>query len=259
MAVVAGSALASGGVVVTVEELRMREVQEAGHAVGDERPDDLRSATVIYRATVKEPVMALTFDDGPAHPGTRAVLDVLDARGVPGTFFVLGRQARAEPSLLRETAERHEIGNHSWDHPDLSTASAATARDQLIRTHDVIGSITGQAPHLFRPPYGRFSGATVMQATGLGYSIVLWSHRLAARGETARHNVSRLGPSCGPGAIVLAHDGSRLPTSVTTGALPGLLDAWLDRGLQLVTVSELVRLAAAAAPTPNSTKHATHR
>jgi peptidoglycan-N-acetylglucosamine deacetylase len=231
---VAGAAGAAG-----VEEYRRGVAGQAGRAVGGDVPRAL-SAEVTYRVATDEPVLALTFDDGPSAEHTHRVLDVLDRKDVTATFFVVGSRLHRGASVLRRAAERHEIGNHTFDHVDLAAASARTVRSQLTRTHDEVARLTGVAPTLLRPPYGRFGGATVLQAAGLGYSIVLWSDRVHARGESARANAARLGARCGPGSVVLAHDGGPLPGQVVVDALPDLIDRWHARHLRLVTVSELL-------------------
>lgn len=99
--------------------------------------------------------VVLTFDDGPNPTWTPQVLDILKRYHVPGTFFVVGKQAEENPELIRRMwDEGHEIGNHSWDHPDLFKLSDAHQHLELTMTQRVIQSITGHSTLLFRPPYG---------------------------------------------------------------------------------------------------------
>lgn len=234
--------LAGASASTNIEEHRRHATDRAGYAVGGADPPSApHSCTVTYRVATDQPVMALTFDDGPSADYTHRVLDILDHKDVSATFFVVGRSIHKQSSALRRAAERHEIGNHTFDHVDLSTASPRIVRSQLARTHDAVARLTGVAPRLLRPPYGRFGGATVLQAAGFGYSIVLWSDRLHANGETAGANARRLGASCGAGSVVLAHDGGSLPKQVVVDTLPELIDRWHARHLRLVTVSELLQ------------------
>lgn len=99
--------------------------------------------------------VVLTFDDGPSPVWTPQVLDILKKYHVPGTFFVLGKQAEENPELIRRMwNEGHEIGNHSWSHPDLYQLSKEHQHLELTMTQRVIQAITGHSTLLFRPPYG---------------------------------------------------------------------------------------------------------
>ena len=113
--------LAAGAAVATgVEERRLdTTITDAGHAVGADRPAGLRSTTLIYRASTTEPVVALSFDDGPSEKYTASVLDILDQKDVTATFFLIGRHVAALPDLAKRASERHEIGNHTWSHPNM--------------------------------------------------------------------------------------------------------------------------------------------
>jgi peptidoglycan-N-acetylglucosamine deacetylase len=114
--------------------------------------------------------VALTFDDGPSERYTNRILDILDRHDVPATFFLIGQHVVRYPGLAQRVAERHEIGNRTWTHPNMSLASAPTATAQLSVAAN-ISTARGRPPIAFRPPYGSFSGATAMAATGLGYPI----------------------------------------------------------------------------------------
>lgn len=238
-ALVGGSAAAGAAVAVGVEEPRVDAVRTAAHAVGGSVPER-GSCLVAYRVNTTEPVLALTFDDGPSTQNTNRVLDILERKDAHATFFVVGRNIASRSAVLRRAAQGNEIGNHTWNHADLSTAQADAVQDQLDRTHDAIKDATGTAPVLFRPPYGRFGGAVVLEAASHGYSMVLWSERVPARGESVHDIVRHLG-NAPPGSIVLAHDGGTLPTNLMLDALPDLIDRWQSRGLRLVTVSDLLR------------------
>jgi peptidoglycan-N-acetylglucosamine deacetylase len=98
----------------------------------------------------------LTFDDGPNRTATPEILETLAAHGVTATFFVVGQMAAANPALVRrEGREGHIIGNHSWDHPDLTQLDRAQVESELQDTNDVIEQVTGTTPTRWRPPYGR--------------------------------------------------------------------------------------------------------
>ncbi|WP_225997450.1 polysaccharide deacetylase family protein [Myceligenerans pegani] len=178
--------------------------------------------------------IALTFDDGPAVPETATLLEYLAEYEARATFFVVGQNAAAHPEALRaEAAAGHEIGNHSWNHPDLTQLTAAEVASQLQRTSAAIKAATGEEPTLFRPPYGAIDDA-VRSATDL--SPVLWDvdpedwrYRDSAR--VAQTVIAQAGPN----EVILLHDIH--PTSVA--AVPEILRTLSAQGYHFVTVSHL--------------------
>src|SRR5438046_3010975 len=104
---------------------------------------------------VDGPYIAMTFDDGPHAINTPKLLEMAAKRHIKLTFFVLGECVEQNPDVLRrEVAEGHEIGNHSWSHPNLAKLSDADVRSQLQRTEDIIVKTAGIKTKLMRPPYG---------------------------------------------------------------------------------------------------------
>ncbi len=99
--------------------------------------------------------VALTFDDGPDQEWTPRILDVLKQKHVPATFFAIGTNADNAPDLIRrEFDEGHEIGNHSYTHPDIEEISKTQIQIELNLTERLFESILGVKTILFRPPYG---------------------------------------------------------------------------------------------------------
>lgn len=185
----------------------------------------------------KQRCVAITFDDGPSGRTTAPLLDVLAAEGVPATFFVLGVQAQAYPKLLkRMVADGHEIGNHTWSHPDLTRISPKAARKQIERTARVIEKATGQSPDVIRPPYGARNKKVDTMARKLGYAQVLWS--IDTR-DWANHSPKKIVAAvkkARPGSIILMHD----IHPETVDAVPRVIAALRKKGFTLVTVSDLV-------------------
>src|SRR5438094_146904 len=102
---------------------------------------------------VDGPYIAMTFDDGPSAALTPKLLDLLAAHHIKATFFVIGENVAEPPEIVARAArEGHEIGNHSWSHPNFGKMSDQGVRSQLQRTDDAIKSSTGQRPMLMRPP-----------------------------------------------------------------------------------------------------------
>ncbi|MEU0411171.1 polysaccharide deacetylase family protein [Streptomyces griseorubiginosus] len=178
--------------------------------------------------------VALTFDDGPSAAYTGTLLTYLDRYDARATFFTVGQNVVAHPELVRAEARGgNEVGNHSWSHPDLTRLTAEQVAHQLNRTSAAIQAATGQAPTLFRPPYGAVN-TTVRNATRL--SAVLWTldtedWKYPDASKVAESVVSKVKRN----DVVLMHDIH--PTSVA--AVPQILRTLSADGYHFVTVSHL--------------------
>ncbi|HSX98820.1 MAG TPA: polysaccharide deacetylase family protein, partial [Streptomyces sp.] len=116
--------------------------------------------------------VALTFDDGPV-ADTQRLLRLLNERDVTGTFYAVGTNVRRNPSTVSAAAlAGHQIGNHSWDHADLTKLSSAKIKSQLSRTDTAIKQATGKKPTTVRAPYGAHNTAVRSAA---GRPLVHWS------------------------------------------------------------------------------------
>jgi peptidoglycan/xylan/chitin deacetylase (PgdA/CDA1 family) len=221
-----------------------------GYAAAADTPAAVLHAgvTVRYYVETPDPVVAFTFDDGPGPRWTPMVLDTLAAAGVPATFFMVGRNLREHAGLVRDRLAGHEIGNHSWSHDDLATLDLAGVTDELRRTHDVIGDVTGQTPNLMRPPYGHLGGSTMLAATSMGYDVVLWNQQMRERQFTAdpAAQVRAIVDAARPGDIILAHDIGGDHRLVALNGLAAMIEGLRARGFRFSTVSEMV-----AAGTPS--------
>src|SRR5207248_1798676 len=115
-----------------------------------------------------------TFDDGPS-ARTLEIADILTSRGARGTFFVIGRHIPSREHVLRKlVAEGHELGNHSFSHRQVRGRPIRTAY-QIVRAGRRIRAVTGSAPHLFRPPHGRYDPWVLRAARLTGATVVNWS------------------------------------------------------------------------------------
>jgi peptidoglycan/xylan/chitin deacetylase (PgdA/CDA1 family) len=192
------------------------------------------------------PEIALTFDDGPGG-ATSAVLRALDGADARGTFFMAGRQVREHPEQARAVATAgHEVGSHTHEHLDHQVVPAETALEDMLDGATAIERVLGFEPPLYRAPYGHFVPATSSEASLRGWTCVGWT-MLAGdwrAGETGESIAGRVIPALEPGAIVVLHDGRRdkpADHAPMLAALPAILQAAAERGLQPVTVSELLR------------------
>ncbi|MER6081365.1 polysaccharide deacetylase family protein [Streptomyces sp. NPDC001833] len=178
--------------------------------------------------------IALTFDDGPAVTYTGTLLKYLAQYNARVTFFTVGQNVAAHPELVRAEAKAgHQVGNHSWSHPDLTRLTTAQVKEQLERTSAAIKAATGNAPTLFRPPYGavnaQVKSATTMSPVLWTVDTEDWKYRDAVKvAQTVIAKAARNG-------VVLMHDIH--PTSVA--AVPEILKTLTARGYHFVTVSHL--------------------
>ncbi|MEY9862428.1 peptidoglycan/xylan/chitin deacetylase (PgdA/CDA1 family) [Catenulispora sp. GAS73] len=179
--------------------------------------------------------IALTFDDGPG-PDTGRLLDLLKAQNVPATFFVLGDQAVKYPTVVnREYAEGNEVGNHTWDHKDLSTLPAAAVQEEINRAADAITATGIPRPTLVRPPYGAVNDTV---RTVAGFPFIMWrvdpeDWKYPDPTRVADQIVGH----AKPGRIVLSHDTHK----TTVDAMPAVIQRLKQQGYTFVTVSTLMK------------------
>jgi peptidoglycan/xylan/chitin deacetylase (PgdA/CDA1 family) len=118
----------------------------------------------------------LTFDDGPHPDLTPRLLDLLATERVPGTFFLIGREAEQHPEIVRRiVAEGHAVGSHSYSHPVRSSLSAREAAEEVSRGAGAIARITGRSPSLYRPPRGKLTAGDLWRLGRGRLTTVLWN------------------------------------------------------------------------------------
>ncbi|MGO4530263.1 polysaccharide deacetylase family protein [Paenibacillus sp. 2TAF8] len=190
--------------------------------------------------------VALTFDDVPDPRFTPQVLDVLKKYKVRATFFVVGSRAEKHPDLVkRMVKEGHIVGNHSYNHPEFSKLSMTAFRKQILHTGDIIHRLTGYTPKMIRPPYGDINEEQLRWAAKQHYSIVNWNvDSLDWKGlskEKVKHNILS---AVKPGSIVLQHAGGGTGSNLkgTVDALPEVIEELRNRGYELVTLDEMLKL-----------------
>lgn len=182
-------------------------------------------------------VLALTYDDGPgAH--TARLLDILRDQQVPATFYVIGQQVPGHAELIkRMVREKHELGNHTWNHPNLNKLPATQIEQQIADTANAIKAAEPQAVvRTLRPPYGAYSQTVSNIAAKYGLSNVIWSVDTRDWADRKADVVcNRAITSARPGAIILLHDihGS------SVDATPCIIDGLKKAGYKFVTVSDL--------------------
>jgi peptidoglycan/xylan/chitin deacetylase (PgdA/CDA1 family) len=194
---------------------------------------------VVYRVQTTQPLVALSFDDGPHPTFTPQVLEILEKAEAKATFFLIGERALRHPDLVaRIKAEGHEVGNHYFRNRATVTDSDNDFLEGLERTEKAIG--LPEHGKLFRPPGGIAWPGQIELARARGYTCVLGS---AYPHDPAHPPVSYIrwltAKNLAPGAIVILHDGIPDP-SRTIAALPGILAAGRSKGLRFVSIGQLM-------------------
>jgi peptidoglycan-N-acetylglucosamine deacetylase len=216
-------------------------------------PSSTKPATYA-QARVDQPYIAMTFDDGPSAENTPRLLEILKQRNIKATFFLIGQNVVSNPDLVRRIlAEGHEIGNHSWTHPQLSKLSDDRVTAEITKTQDAIKDAGGFTPTLLRPPYGAI---TPRQREWIenrfGLNIILWSvDPFDWKRPGASVITQRILSQTRPGAIILSHDIHKQ----TVDAMPATLDALIAKGYKFATVSQLIAMNKPK-PTPAETADA---
>lgn len=212
-------------------------------------PTPTEPPITINSVHVDGPFIALTFDDGPSALLTPKLLDLLAARRLKATFFVVGQNAADHPEILkRAVREGHEIANHSWSHPNLGKMSDEAVRRELRKTDDAIVAAIGKRPTLMRPPYGSL---TAQQKKWIhaefGYRVIIWDvDPLDWKRPGPSVVTARILKETNAGSIVLAHD----IHPPTIEAMPATFDQLIKKGFKSVTVTELLAMATPVPPKP---------
>ena len=200
------------------------------------------TAKITYsHVNVDGPYIAMTFDDGPSGPNTPRLLDLAAKKHIKLTFFLIGENAARYPQLVqRELAEGHEVGNHSYTHPDLAKMSDAAVRSEIQKTQDAIIAASGYKPILMRPPYGAMTPKQRLWVShDFGVKIILWEvDPLDWKRPGPDVVASRIIAAVRPGSIILSHD----IHSQTVDAMPKVFSTLLAKGYKFVTVSELIAM-----------------
>lgn len=191
--------------------------------------------TVVKRAIDPSlPMIALTFDDGPGKY-TDTLLNYLEKYNSAATFFVVGSNVeKYADTLARADKLGCEIGNHTWDHVNLTAVSAEQGRDSVEKTSEAVKSVIGKPTYIYRPCFGAYNSQVL---ENMLQPAIMWSiDTLDWKTMNAQSTYDNVINNVYDGAIVLMHDIHQ----PTVEAMSRLIPKLVEDGWQLVTVSELM-------------------
>lgn len=221
---------------VPVEGATYTGTMVKGHEIYNNEGHDFLS-NVRFIANVKQPAVALTFDDGPGGEVTDRILDVLEHYNSRATFFVVGERIRYYPDNLKRAYEMGcTIGSHTYGHKNLTKLSAKQIKSQLDKTNKKIKEIIGVKAKLVRPPYGSINETTLSR---LGVPAILWSIDTRDWESRKTNSVVKIAlREVEDGDIILMHD----VYDTTAAAVEQIVPELINRGYQLVTIEELATI-----------------
>ncbi len=241
--VVTAGAAGSPEISIPLEKVKSLLTDEWQKKLNLVQPEDKKSNAneqfttekdINGNASPKKHQVALTFDDGPHDIHTLKILDLLDEHKAKATFFMLGNRIDFYPAIVEEISKRgHELGNHTWNHKDLTSLNDEEINKEIQMTSDAIEKATGKQPTVFRPPYGAINDQ-VRKATSL--PSVLWTVDTKDwKTLNAKKVLGEVKKNTKDGSIIIMHD-----IYGSTVEAVGLVLQYLEaEGYECVTVSEL--------------------
>ncbi|HBD06350.1 MAG TPA: polysaccharide deacetylase [Firmicutes bacterium] len=193
----------------------------------------------IYNHFVTDKMqVALTFDDGPSNESTPKVLEILKEKNIKATFFILGENIKKNSEQLKNIVkDGHQIGLHSYTHPNFHQLSAKEIRDELKKNQEEIASYINFKPTIVRPPYGIITNNFLSVATEMNLTIFTWTIDTLdwKSGNNCDCIVSNGLKKLNKGSIILMHDKSKNHLN-SIKALPRLIDKIKELGYEFVTL-----------------------
>lgn len=196
----------------------------------------------IYEVPTSEKKVALTFDISWGHVTAPPVLDILKQEKVRSTFFISGPWAQNHPDIARRIADDgHEIASHGWRHINYTSIRPDEIQQEVSKAEEAIRTVTGKTTKMIRTPNGDYDSTVVTTLRGMGYEVIQWStDSLDWMNPGVGNIVGRILRLAHPGDIILMHASDSCKQTVE--ALPAVIRGLREKGLELVTVSELLRL-----------------
>ncbi len=205
--------------------------------------DKLNPHNAYYHANPDMKKIYITFDAGYENGHTPAILDALKKHNATAVFFLVGPYIEDNPELVqRMVAEGHTVGNHSYNHPDMTTKSRRQFEEELNKTRRAFKTVTGtDMPLYYRPPEGKFSTDNLAWAKEMGYTTLLWSSAYVDWNNDSQpdreYAFQKIKERTFPGAIFLLHSTSATNAQI----LDEQLTRWENDGYTFGDISDLIK------------------
>lgn len=194
----------------------------------------------IYSVETDEKKVALSFDAAWGNDDTKKILDILKKHDIHVTFFMTGGWVEDFPEDVKAIHEAgHDLGNHSENHKNMSQLSNEEKTSELMSVHEKVKQLTGVDMCLFRPPYGDYDDAVILNATENGYYTIQWDVDSLDWKDYGTENIINTvinHKNLQNGSIILCHNGAKY----TAKALDAMITGLQDKGYEIVPVSELI-------------------
>ena len=213
------------------EKLQFKQVKPNVHL------EDLPAAP-IYKGHPEKPMVSFIINVAWGNEYLMDMLATLKKHHIHATFFLEGRWVQTNPELAKMITDAgHEVGNHSFTHPDLKVSSSAKIRQELEKTNEVIKATTGVNPVWFAPPSGSFRDEVISIAAQEQMGTIMWSvDTVDWKKPSPDVLINRVMSKVHNGAIILMH-----PTSSTAQSLDRLITGIKEKDLQINTITELLK------------------
>ena len=194
----------------------------------------------IYSVETDEKKIALSIDAAWGNEDTQQILDILKKHNIKVTFFMTGGWVESYPDDVKAIYEAgHDLGNHSENHKNMSQLSDEEKTQELMKVHEKVKELTGVEMNLFRPPYGDYDDAVVLNAKENGYYAIQWSVDSLDWKDYGKESIIDTvvnHKDLQNGAIILCHNGAKY----TASALDEMITTLKEQGYEFVPISELI-------------------
>ncbi len=192
----------------------------------------------VYSVLTSEPRVSLTFEGASGKDMTGEILGVLEEHNVTATFFLSGEWMEKHGDSVKAISESsHELGNYTYSVPHPNSLLKADLKRELEKAHKCVEKVSGQAPKVFRPPYGEYSNKVIEVSRELGYETVIWSiDSLDWRGTSPDEMLKRIFGKLHKGAIIRFH----VTGPNTPKVLPQIIETIEEQGYEIVPLSQLL-------------------
>ncbi len=203
---------------------------------------ELNPYGAYYHGNLDKKTIYLTFDAGYENGNTPPILDALKKHNAPATFFLVGPFIEHNPEIVKRMVEEgHVVGNHTYDHPDMTTKNQQEFIEQLMKTSNRYKNLIGEEmPLFYRPPEGKFSTENLEWANRAGYTTVLWSSAYVDWNDNSQPShenaFEKIKQRTFDGAIFLLHSTSKTNAEI----LDAQLTKWEEMGYTFGDIRNLV-------------------